>query len=83
MQWSSKQHGDSALMLFGDRINTAQLAVMIESESVQGSEAVIEAIEAEADQLGVVLIADSRDELPVISDVDMYACPESIKFAVS
>lgn len=63
MQWSSKQHGDSALMLFGDRMNIAQLAVMIESESVQGSAAVIEAIEAEADQLGVVLIADSRDDI--------------------
>ncbi|CNF37381.1 RES family NAD+ phosphorylase [Yersinia kristensenii] len=34
MQWSSKQHGDTALMLFGDRVRSEQLGVDIESERV-------------------------------------------------
>lgn len=57
LQWSSKQHGDAALMLYGDRIEVTQLKVDIESEAVTGSENVLDAIEEEADQLGVVLIA--------------------------
>ncbi|MGB9095967.1 RES family NAD+ phosphorylase [Erwinia sp.] len=56
LQWSSKQHGDAALMLFGDRIEVAQLTVEIESEGVTESENIVDAIEDEADQLGVVLI---------------------------
>ncbi|AYW90831.1 MULTISPECIES: RES family NAD+ phosphorylase [Yersinia pseudotuberculosis complex] len=56
MQWSSKQHGDTALMLFGDRVRSEQLEVDIESERVLESERVMDVIEEEADQLGVVLI---------------------------
>ncbi|CNK68321.1 RES domain [Yersinia enterocolitica] len=56
LQWSSKQHGETALMLFGDRVRSEQLVVDIESERVLGSETVMDVIEEEADQLGVVLI---------------------------
>ncbi|MEL0553917.1 MULTISPECIES: RES family NAD+ phosphorylase [Raoultella] len=56
LQWSSRQHGDTALMLFGDRITSEQLEVEIESESILGSDSLLDLIEAEADQLGVVLI---------------------------
>lgn len=57
LQWSSKQHGDDALMLFGDRIEVTQLKVEIESEVINESEKVLDAIEEEADQLGVILLA--------------------------
>ncbi|MHA3541175.1 RES family NAD+ phosphorylase [Yersinia enterocolitica] len=56
LQWSSKQHGDTAVMLFGDRVRSEQLGVDIESERVLESETVMDVIEQEADQLGVVLI---------------------------
>ncbi|WP_053115789.1 RES family NAD+ phosphorylase [Winslowiella iniecta] len=56
LQWSSKQHGDTALMLFGDRVRPEHLEVEIESEILLESETVIEVIESEADQLGIVLI---------------------------
>lgn len=57
LQWSSKQHGDAAVMLFGDRIEDSPLKVEIESEVINESEKVLDAIEEEADQLGVVLLA--------------------------
>jgi hypothetical protein len=43
-------------MLFGDRIEETQLKVEIESEVINESEKVLDAIEEEADQLGVVLL---------------------------
>lgn len=43
-------------MLFGDRVKSEQLAVEIESEQVLASETVMDVIEEQADQLGVVLI---------------------------
>lgn len=56
MQSSSKQHGGTVLMLFGDRVKSSHLEVDIESERVLESDAVMDVIEEEADQLGVVLI---------------------------
>lgn len=56
LQWSSKQHGDAALMLFGDRLESEHLAVEIESECITDSTDVLEVIEEEADLLGIVLI---------------------------
>jgi hypothetical protein len=56
LQWSSRQHGDLALMLFGDRVTSEQLEVVTESERLLGSEHILDIIEQEADQLGVVLI---------------------------
>ncbi|MGE9550351.1 RES family NAD+ phosphorylase [Erwinia amylovora] len=56
LQWSSRQHGETAVMLFGDRVRPEELTVTIESQRLLGSDAVMEAIEEEADQLGIVLI---------------------------
>ncbi|TQI78601.1 RES domain-containing protein [Serratia fonticola] len=56
LQWSSRQHGDSALMLFGDRVTREQLNIVIESERVLESATIMDEIEQQADQLGVVLI---------------------------
>lgn len=56
LQWSSKQHGSTALMLFGDRVKPEDFSVLIESQPLLESAAVINAIEYEADQLGIVLI---------------------------
>lgn len=54
LMWSSKQHGDSTLMLFGDRVNEQQLDIIIESEVIVNSVTVMDVIEDEADQLGIV-----------------------------
>ncbi|EOF5315046.1 hypothetical protein ACLLH4_003156 [Salmonella enterica] len=51
-----RQHGDTALMLFGDRVTPEQLKVESESEPVLASESILALIEEEADQLGIVLI---------------------------
>ncbi|MCQ3494490.1 RES family NAD+ phosphorylase [Salmonella enterica subsp. enterica serovar Indiana] len=56
LQWSSRQHGGTALMLFGDRVTPEQLTVETESEPVLASESILALIEEEADQLGIVLI---------------------------
>jgi hypothetical protein len=64
LQWSSKQHGDTALMLFGDRVKVEQLEVNIESQWVLESESVMAVIEDEADQLGVVLLEPQGGQDP-------------------
>ncbi|MRT04156.1 RES family NAD+ phosphorylase [Ewingella americana] len=56
LMWSSKQHGGTAMMLFGDRILVRHLQAEIESASVAQSEKVIETIEVLADELGLVLL---------------------------
>ncbi|WP_233268259.1 RES family NAD+ phosphorylase [Pantoea sp. BAV 3049] len=56
LQWSSRQHGETAVMLFGDRVRLEDFTVAIESQRLGESDAVMEAIEEEADQLGIVLI---------------------------
>ncbi|CAI0859305.1 RES domain [Serratia quinivorans] len=61
LKWSSKQHGDSALMLFGDRVKGEQLNVIVESEVIIDSDIVLEVIDEEADQLGIVLIDDGEE----------------------
>lgn len=62
LQWSSKQHGDIALMLFGDRVKLEQFDVDTESACVLESAAVMEVIEEQADQLGVVLLDSLGDK---------------------
>ncbi|QOL13586.1 RES family NAD+ phosphorylase [Dickeya dianthicola] len=56
IQWSSKQHGDKAVMLFGDRINTNDLDVTINSELASTSIAVNNDLEILADEMALVLI---------------------------
>lgn len=56
LQWSSRQHGGQAVMLFGDRIAAGQLGVEIESQRLLESDLLMESIEEEADQLGIVLL---------------------------
>lgn len=65
LQWSSRQHGDTALMLFGDRITPEQLEVEIESQSLLDSEAMLDLIEDEADQLGLVLLEPGGGNEPI------------------
>ncbi|PNS12181.1 toxin [Mixta theicola] len=64
LQWSSRQHGDTALMLFGDRIAPEQLEVEIESESILDSDVILDLIEDEADQLGLILLEPGGGEGP-------------------
>ena len=56
LRWSSRQHGGSAVMLFGDRIEEGQLEVVTESENILESVSLMDILEEEADQLGVVLL---------------------------
>ncbi|MDN4625617.1 RES family NAD+ phosphorylase [Erwinia sp. PsM31] len=56
LQWSSRQHGDTALMLFNDRVKAEQLYTEVESERILDSDSVMTVIELEADQLGIVLL---------------------------
>lgn len=62
MQWSSRQHGGIALMLFGDRVSAGDLVVEIESARVADSPDLMNIIEEEADQLGVVLLEPGGGE---------------------
>lgn len=64
MRGSARQHGATALMLFGDRITAEQLEVEIESEFVMASEAVMDLIEHEADQPGVILLEPHGGDEP-------------------
>ncbi|CAI2399883.1 hypothetical protein AB6864_08375 [Serratia proteamaculans] len=54
-------------MLFGDRVHPDQLDIIIESEVIIDSDTVMEVIEEEADQLGVVLMDDGGGEEPDIT----------------
>lgn len=55
LQWSSRQHGDTALMLFEDRFQKQPLQTAVESEPLS-SPAIMAIIEEQADQLGLVLL---------------------------
>lgn len=56
LQWSSRQHGDTALMLFGDRITSDEFSVALESESLLDSATILNTIGIEAKQLGIILL---------------------------
>lgn len=56
MQWASKQHGDKALMLFGDRVNAKNLKVIVDGESASGSVILNDTLSALADEMGLVLL---------------------------
>lgn len=52
--WASKQHGDKAIMLFGDRLKENQLTVSIESQPLWSSNSVIKAVDFLADEMGLI-----------------------------
>ena len=54
--WASKQHGDKAMMLFGDRIDSKKLTVLIDSEPTSTSTEVNHELDTLADEMGLVLI---------------------------
>ncbi|WP_455424472.1 RES family NAD+ phosphorylase [Dryocola sp. LX212] len=56
LQWSSRQHGGFAIMLFGDRVKHDLLQVLVESELLLESEMLMDILEEEADQLGLILL---------------------------
>ncbi|MDE1189164.1 MAG: RES family NAD+ phosphorylase [Pantoea sp.] len=56
LQWASKQHGDKAVMLFGDRVNIHDLNVSIDSEPASTSTDVNNELAALADEMALVLI---------------------------
>ncbi|MDC9593996.1 RES family NAD+ phosphorylase [Xenorhabdus sp. IM139775] len=52
--WASKQHGDKAIMLFGDRLKENELTVSIESQPLWSSNPVIRAVDFLADEMGLI-----------------------------
>lgn len=56
IQWASKQHGDKAIMLFGDRINITDLDINIDSERASTSVDVNNGLEALAEEMSLVLV---------------------------
>lgn len=56
IQWASKQHGDKAIMLFGDRIDKNGLNVTIDCEQASTSMEVNDGIAALADEMALILI---------------------------
>ncbi|WP_237388062.1 RES family NAD+ phosphorylase [Xenorhabdus sp. Sc-CR9] len=52
--WASKQHGDKAIMLFGDRLKENELTVSVESQPLWSSNQVIKAIDLLADEMGLI-----------------------------
>lgn len=59
IQWASKQHGDKAVMLFGDRVNTIQLTVAVDAEAAATSAEVCDELNNLADEMGLVLIPEN------------------------
>lgn len=56
IQWASKQHGDKAMMLYGDRIGTDDFDLTINAEPASASSDVNHELEALADEMALVLI---------------------------
>ncbi|MFS2221425.1 RES family NAD+ phosphorylase [Pantoea sp. B65] len=56
LQWPSKQHGDKAVMLFGDRIDIHNLDVTIDSEPASTSVDVNKELSSLADEMALVLV---------------------------
>ncbi|CEE90667.1 RES family NAD+ phosphorylase [Xenorhabdus nematophila] len=52
--WTSKQHGDKAIMLFGDRLKTNELTISIESQPLWSSNSIIKAVDLLADEMGLI-----------------------------
>ncbi|MBI6549825.1 RES family NAD+ phosphorylase [Xenorhabdus lircayensis] len=52
--WASKQHGDKAIMLFGDRLKENKLTISIESLPLWSSNKVIKAVDLLADEMGLM-----------------------------
>ncbi|MDC9589372.1 RES family NAD+ phosphorylase [Xenorhabdus sp. XENO-10] len=52
--WASKQHGDKAIMLFGDRLKQNELTISIESQPLWSSNQVIKAVDLLADEMGLI-----------------------------
>lgn len=56
IQWPSKQHGDKAIMLFGDRVDIRDLDVTVDSEPASISTDVNNELTALAEEMALVLI---------------------------
>ncbi|WP_413727693.1 RES family NAD+ phosphorylase [Sodalis sp. RH19] len=56
LQWPSKQHGDKAIMLFGDRVDIHDLDVTIDSEPAATSAGVNNELTVLADEMALVLV---------------------------
>lgn len=56
IQWASKQHGDKAIMLFGDRIDRKGFYAIIDCEQASTSIDVNDGISVLADEMALVLI---------------------------
>lgn len=56
LQWASRQHGDKAVMLFGDRIASHDLGVTINSEPASTSAEVNNELTVLADEMALVLV---------------------------
>jgi hypothetical protein len=54
--WSSRQHGDEALMLFGDRVAQRQFDVEVASRPLIQCDELLGRVETLADEMGVVLL---------------------------
>ncbi|MDE1475852.1 RES family NAD+ phosphorylase [Xenorhabdus bovienii] len=52
--WASKQHGDKAIMLFGDRLKNSDFTVSIQSQPLRSSNEVMKEIDALADEMGLI-----------------------------
>lgn len=58
IQWSSRQHGDKAVMLFGDRIGANDLEVTIDSEPASTSTAVNQELTTLADEMALIMVPE-------------------------
>ncbi|HHR4016864.1 TPA: RES family NAD+ phosphorylase [Salmonella enterica] len=59
IQWASKQHGDKAIMLFGDRIDAKKIRIIINAEPANASREVNIELNSLADEMGLVLIPEN------------------------
>ncbi|WP_312122754.1 RES family NAD+ phosphorylase [Pantoea vagans] len=57
IQWSSKQHGDKALMLFGDRICAEDLDITLDAQSASESADVERELSALANEMALILLS--------------------------
>lgn len=56
IQWASRQHGDKAVMLFGDRVKSSDLDIIIDCEPAATSGEINDELKELADEMSLVLI---------------------------
>lgn len=57
LQWASRQHGDTAIMLFGDRISDEDLGIMLDGQPASASADVERELGALANEMALILIS--------------------------